>query len=165
MASWACSNCWMELLTGEPNSFSLPFHSPLPLLVVPTSPDRQVSVVDHSTAGCILILAWGQSSSPFPVFFLGLPLLCGVRSCGRIFSKIPPSGVLLSTPTSARGADTLSKQNLVPSVEASRTLGANENESQVCWGLDLALRLPRKPRPLLGGDPIMQQRGGLDAHR
>jgi hypothetical protein len=82
MASWACSNCWMELLMGEPSAFSLPFHPPLPLLVVPIGPDQLVSIVDPSTVGCTLSSAGGRSSSLFPVSFLGLPLLHGVHSCG-----------------------------------------------------------------------------------
>jgi hypothetical protein len=165
MASWACSNCWMELLMGEPSAFSLPFHPPLPLLVVPTGPDQLVSVIDPSAMGCTLSSAGGRSSSLFPISFLGLPLLHGVRSCGGAAPSIPPSGVLLSTPTSTRGTDTLSEQNPVPPVEASRTLEANKKESQARWGSDLALRLPRKPHPLFEGDPIVQQRSGLGVYR
>jgi hypothetical protein len=66
MASWAYSNCWMELLTGEPSAFSLPFHPPLPLLVVPTGPDQLVSVIDPSVVGCTLISAGGGLPPFFP---------------------------------------------------------------------------------------------------
>jgi hypothetical protein len=102
-------------------------------------------------------LSLGAVSLLFPMSFLGLPLLRGILSSGGVAPSIPLSGVLLSTPTSIRGTDTLSEQRLVPPVEASKTLGANKKESQVRWGSDLAFRLPLKPCPLLGEDPIMQQ--------
>jgi hypothetical protein len=150
---------------GEPSPFTLPFHPPLPLLAVSTSPDQLVSIVDSSAAGYTLSSARGRSPSLFPMSFLGLPLLHGVHSSGGMTPSIPLSGILPSTPTSVRGTDTFPKQMPVPPVEASKTLGANKKESQARWGSDLAFWLPRKPHPLLGEDSIMQQRGGLDAYR
>jgi hypothetical protein len=114
----------MELLTEETSSFALPFHPPLPLLVFPIGLDQLVRAIYPSGVGCTLILVGGRSSSLFPVSFLGLPLLHGVRSCGGTTPRIPPSSILLSMPAFAKGTDTLSEQNPVPIFEASRTLEA-----------------------------------------
>jgi hypothetical protein len=155
----------MGLLTGEPNPFTLPFHPPLPLLAVSTSPNQLVSVVDSSAARYTLSSAWGRSPSLFPVSFLGLPLLCGVYSSGGVVPNIPLSGILPSTPNAARGIGAFPEQIPIPPVEASKTLGANKKEFQVRWVSDLTFWLPHKPHPLLGEDSIMRRCGGLDSYR
>jgi hypothetical protein len=74
------------------------------------------------------------------------------------------SDEILSTPTSTGDTDIVSQQRSVALVVASGTLEANKKESQTSWGSNLALRLPRKPRPLFIWDLIVQQHSCLDVY-
>jgi hypothetical protein len=78
---------------------------------------------------------------------------------------IPLLDVSFFTPSFAGDIDTVSMPIPTPLVGISRTWEANKKETQAPWGSDLALRLLRRPRPLLEGDPIMQQRDDSGVHK